>query len=168
MNASLFKTKAIAAAALVASLASTGAMAQSNLTPEAARNLVEPFYSMLTQPGTKDVRAIAEKFMAPEWKSYSDDSNFKGRDAFINQVMGFGKLIPDLKWDVREVLVSGDRIVVRSSISGTPVGPMFGTPTNGKTFQAMAIDIHTIRDGKSVTVHHVEDWASVLRQLSAK
>ena len=82
--------------------------------------------------------------------------------------MGFGKLIPDLKWEIREVMVSGDRIVVRSTLSGTPGGLMFGTPTNGKSSQALAIDIHTIQNGQSVKVHHIEDWASALRQLAVK
>lgn len=168
MNTSQLTTKTLSAAALAVAMVSTPALAQTALTSDAARQLVEPFYSMLTQPGTKDVRAIAEKFLAPEWKSYSDDTNFKGREAFINQVMGFGKLIPDLKWEIREVIVAGDRVVVRSNYSGTPQGPMFGMPTNGKSFQAMAIDIHTLQNGKSVTVYHIEDWASALRQLSVK
>lgn len=168
MNTSLFSSKTVAAAALAVTMASGSALAQSNLSTEAARQMVEPFYNMLTLPATKDVRGIAEKFLAPDWKSYSDDTNFKRREAFINQVMGFGKLIPDLKWEIRDVMVSGDRIVVRSTFSGTPSGPMFGTPTNGKSFQAMAIDIHTIQNGQSVKVHHIEDWASALRQLAVK
>jgi hypothetical protein len=30
----------------------------------------------------------------------------------------------------------------------------------------MTIDIHTVMDGKLVAAHHVEDWASAIRQLS--
>jgi hypothetical protein len=37
-----------------------------------------------------------------------------------------------------------------------------------KSFRVMTIDIHTIKDGKAVTAHHVEDWAGAIRQLSAK
>jgi hypothetical protein len=32
----------------------------------------------------------------------------------------------------------------------------------------MTIDIHTVRDGKLIAAHHVEDWASALRQLAAQ
>jgi predicted ester cyclase len=167
MTDSRLTSKALTAVALTATMASAPAIAQTALTPDAARQLVEPFYNMLTQPGTKDVRAIAEKFLAPEWKSYSDDTSFKEREAFIKQVVGFGTLIPDLKWEIRDIMVAGDRVVVRSTFSGTPSGPMFGMQTNGKSFQAMAIDIHTIQNGKSVTVYHIEDWASALRQLKA-
>ena len=84
------------------------------------------------------------------------------------QVTGFGKLIPDLTWDVKEVLVAGDRVIVRSEASGTPQGPFFGVPLGGKSFQIMTIDVHTVSDGKLVTAHHVEDWAGAIRQLTAK
>ena len=65
-------------------------------------------------------------------------------------------------------MVDGNRIIVRSVASGTPVGPFFGVPPSGKTFKIMTIDIHTIIDGKAITAHHVEDWAGALRQLSTK
>ena len=84
------------------------------------------------------------------------------------QAGGFGKLIPDLRWDIKDVLVDGNRIIVRSEASGTPVGPLFGVAPSGKSFKIMTIDIHTIKDGKAVAAHHVEDWAGAIRQLSAK
>ncbi len=65
-------------------------------------------------------------------------------------------------------MVHGDRIIVRSEASGTPAGPFFGVPPTGKSFKIMTIDIHTIKDGKAITAHHVEDWAGALRQLQAK
>ena len=34
-----------------------------------------------------------------------------------------------------------------------------------KSFRSMSIDIHTVENGKIVKVYHVEDWASVVRQL---
>ena len=40
-----------------------------------------------------------------------------------------------------------------------------GVPHGGRRFAVMTIDIHTVEDGKLVRAHHVEDWASALRQL---
>ena len=143
------------------------AWAQS-MTVEQARKQVTPFYEMLNQPATKDLKALSEQVLSPDWKSYSNEVDFKGRDGFVAQVTGFGKLIPDLKWDIKDVMVDGNRIIVRSEASGTPVGPFFGVAPSGKSFKIMTIDIHTISDGKAITAHHVEDWAGALRQLSAK
>lgn len=163
------KSTALSAATLVAAtLAPLSAASAQSLTVEQARQQIAPFYDMLNQPGTKDLKALADKALSPDWKSYNNETEFKGREAFVGQVTGFGKLIPDLKWDIKDVMVDGNRIIVRSEASGTPVGPFFGVQPTGKSFRIMTIDIHTIKDGKAITAHHVEDWAGALRQLSAK
>jgi predicted ester cyclase len=143
------------------------ASAQAVLNHAQARALIAPFYDMLNQPATKDLKAIAEAIIAPEWRSVGGPGDAKGREAFVGQVGGFGKLIPDLTWRIQDVLVDGDRIIVRGEASGTPVGPFFGVPVSGKSFRIMSIDIHTVKDGKLVEAHHVEDWASAMRQLRA-
>ena len=87
-----------AAALTVAAITTTTAWAQT-MTVEQARKQVAPFYEMLNQPATKDIKALSEQALSPDWKSYSSETDFKGRDAFVAQVGGFGKLIPDLRWD---------------------------------------------------------------------
>ena len=139
-----------------------------NLTAAQARAVVAPFYSMLNQPAGKDLKAIAEAIIAPQWRSFGAENNSKGREEFVAQVAGFGKLIPDLAWEIKDVLVDGNRVIVRGEASGTPAGAFFGVQHGGKSFRIMSIDIHTVENGKLVTAHHVEDWASAIRQLSAK
>ncbi|MEI8255468.1 MAG: ester cyclase [Deltaproteobacteria bacterium] len=136
---------------------------------ETARSIVSPFYDVLNTPATKQVAAIMGEIAADDWRSYASATASKSRDEFVAQVVGFGKLIPDLAWAITEILVAGeDRIIVRSEASGTPVGDFFGVPHGGKSFRIMTIDVHTFRDGKLRVAHHVEDWASAVRQLSAK
>ncbi len=50
-----------------------------------------------------------------------------------------------MKFDIKEVLVAGDRVIVRGEVTGTPAGDLFGVPHTGKSFRMMAIDIQTIR-----------------------
>lgn len=158
-------SKIVATAGLVA-LASSGGVYAQSLSLEQAHALLDPFYSALDMPATKDTRALVEKALAPDWKSYSNETEFKGREAFINQMIGLGKAIPDMRWEVKEMLVSGNRVIVRSIASGTPKGQFMGMPVSGaKSFSIMAVDVHTIADGKGVFAHHVEDWAGAMRQL---
>lgn len=135
---------------------------------ETAKITIAPFYDVLNRPATKNVAETIKNNVHPDWRSYSAETVSKGRDEFIAQVIGFGKLIPDLSWAIKEVLVDGDRVIVRSEATGTPAGEFFGVPHGGKSFRIMTIDIHTVKDGKLATAYHVEDWASALRQLSAK
>ena len=132
---------------------------------EQARKTIAPFYDSLNRPAEKDVRALVESAAAPGWRSYSAEDVSKSRDEFIQQVIGFGKLIPDLAWDIREVLADGSRIIVRSTASGTPAGDFMGVPHGGRRFSVMAIDVHTVEGGRLVAAYHVEDWSSALRQL---
>jgi predicted ester cyclase len=138
------------------------------MTPTSARSLLSPVYEALTRPGTRDVRALLESALAPEWLSYGSAGPPKTREEFVQQVTGFGRAIPDLAFEVIDVIVDGEKVVVRSEATGTPAGDFMGVPHSGRSFRIMTIDIHTVREGKSIAVHHVEDWATAMRQLAAK
>jgi len=133
------------------------------------KSVVEAFYSqILNGTSAADIADRAAKVLAPAWESIGDYSGkAKTREQFVQQLQGFGKLMPDLKWQVQEILKDGDRYIVRGRASGTPVGPFFGAPPSGKSFDIMSIDIHTIEKGMIARSYHVEDWASALRQLKA-
>lgn len=135
------------------------------MTRDDARSIIAPFYDALNAPASKDVRALVEGVASADWRSYSGEGVSKGREEFIQQATGFGRLIPDLAWEIKEVVADGDTIVVRSEASGTPAADFMGVPHGGKRFAIMTIDMHTLADGKLVRAHHVEDWAGALRQL---
>lgn len=135
------------------------------MTRDHVTSIIAPFYDALTIPSSKDVRALVERVASPDWRSFAGESASKSRDEFIQQVIGFGKAIPDLSWQIKEVFSDGDRIIVRSEASGTPAGDFMGVPHGGRRFAVMTIDIHTVTEGRLVRAHHVEDWAGAIRQL---
>ena len=92
----------------------------------------------------------------------------KSREAFIGQVGGFGKLIPDLNWEVQSMHADENSVTVRSRATGTPVKPFFGVDGQGRSFDIMTIDVHMMENARIVRSYHVEDWAGALRQLSGK
>ncbi|MEM7189850.1 MAG: ester cyclase [Pseudomonadota bacterium] len=139
------------------------------VAPAAAgqKAVVEPFYAFLSNAGSQTHAAAARATMADGWESIGDYSGkAKTADGFFKQLGGFSKLIPDMNWEMVEVIEAGDKVIVRGRATGTPVGPMFGVDGQGRSFDIMSIDIHTIKDGKIVQVHHIEDWSTALRQLS--
>jgi steroid delta-isomerase-like uncharacterized protein len=150
--------------ALVAFMTSP-AGAQS-LTVENARAIVTPFYEALNRPAGKDVVKLIEQATSPDWMTCGGNDACIPREKFLE---GFNSRVgasPDLKWEIKEVLIAGDRVVVRGEASGTPTGVFRGIPASGKSFKIMSIDIHTIEDGKIKRSYHVEDWAGAMRQLS--
>lgn len=130
---------------------------------------VGKFYDFLSNPGSEAHAEALKTAVAEDWQSIGDYSgDAKSREAFIGQLGGFSKLIPDLNWAVEEMIVAGDRIIVRGRATGTPVGPLFGVDGQGRGFEIMSIDIHTLEDGMIVRSYHIEDWAGALQQLSGR
>jgi len=132
--------------------------------------VVQTFYDFLSDPGSQQQAEAFKASTSEEWESIGDYSGKnKTRDEFVGQVSGFfAKLMPDLNWEVQEMIQEGNKVVVRSRATGTPTGPLFGVDGGGKSFDVLTIDIHTIENGKIIRTYHVEDWAGALQQLRAK
>lgn len=63
----------------------------------------------------------------------------------------------------------GDKVVVRSVATGSPRGDFMGLHLGGsRSFRMMAVDIHTVERGRIRRVHHVEEWLTAIKQLSAR
>jgi predicted ester cyclase len=151
--------------ALVAFLSSS-AGAQTP-TVEKARAIVTPFYEALNLPAGKDAVKLIEQATSPDWMTCGSNDACIPRENFIEGFKRRGDALPDVKWEIKEVLIAGDRIIVRGETSGTPSGVFRGILASGKSFKIMSIDIHTIEDGKIERSYHVEDWAGAMRQLSS-
>jgi ketosteroid isomerase-like protein len=161
-----FALLSLAAAMLTAASA---ASAQS-LTEQQARAAIAPWYSLFNVAGRGDVRAIQEQILTEDYQSCSGylPGECWGRDTSIKVVSNFASTIPDMRFDIKEMLVAGDRVIVRGEVTGTPSGELFGVPHSGKSFRMMAIDIQTIKDGRITKTFHMENWLSAIGQLRAK
>ena len=135
---------------------------------ESARASVAPFYEALTAAPGRDVSNLFTRVTAPDWQSCGANEACRNRDQVIAAVTGLQQVVPDLKWEIREILVSNNRVIVRGEATGTPASDFMGVPESGKSFKLMSIDVHTIEGGKLTRSYHVEDWMGAVRQLTAK
>lgn len=130
------------------------------------KEIVRPFYTeCLTVNASTDVAQKMGAILADRFQS-KGSVDVKSKEQLIGQIQFFWKLVPDLKWEIQEMIQEGNQVVVRSIASGTPNGNFMGVPTDGtRSFQTMTIDIHTVENGQVVEVHHLEDWSTAMRQL---
>ncbi|HXR44993.1 MAG TPA: ester cyclase [Pseudolysinimonas sp.] len=91
----------------------------------------------------------------------------QGPAGMPDQIAGFRYVMPDYTVIHEDVLVSGDRVTVRNTVTGTHQGAFMGHEPTGRRIEMRTIDIHEIRDGRIVTTWHLEDFAGLLAQLSA-
>lgn len=130
---------------------------------------VQVFYDFLSNPGSQDHADAFREITAEGWESIGGYSGTnKTSDAFVGQLGGFAKLIPDLAWAVQDMHQDGNVLTVRSRATGTPAGPLFGVDGKGRSFDILTIDVHHIEGGKIARTYHVEDWAGALQQLSGR
>ncbi len=156
------------ACAAVAAMGLLASSARAELSAETARASVAPFYKALNAEFANDSPELIRQATAPQWVSCRGNDICNTRDEVIAGIGQRLKSVPDLKWEIKEVLVSGNQVTVRGEATGTPAGEFMGAPHTGKSFKLMSIDVHTLEDGKMVRSYHIEDWLGAVRQLSAK
>ncbi len=133
---------------------------------EDLKQLVRLFYTQcLTVNPDTQVAEVMGRILAEGFLS-KGSTEAKNKAQLIGQIQFFWKLIPDLKWEIQEMIAEGNQVVVRSLASGTPNGNFMGVQTDGtQSFKTMTIDIHTVENGQVVEVHHLEDWATAIKQV---
>jgi predicted ester cyclase len=159
--------KRIFAAGVLMAAGLTVLCARADTGAEAARAAVAPFYKALNAEFAKDRADLVRQATAPEWVSCRGNDICNTREEVIAGIGARLKSVPDLKWQIKDVLVSGNEVTVRGEATGTPSGEFFGAPHTGKSFKVMSIDVHTLQNGKMVRSWHIEDWMGAVRQLGA-
>jgi predicted ester cyclase len=74
---------------------------------------------------------------------------------------------PDRKQDTLDCFGEGDRVMIRSRMTGTNKGglPWFGIPANDRTVDVEYISIYRLEDGKVVESWAQMDLAKMMQQL---
>jgi predicted ester cyclase len=157
-----------AVCAAVAALGLMASSARAEISAEAARDSVAPFYKALNAEFANESAELIKQSTAPQWISCRGNDICNSRDEVIAGIGQRLKSVPDLKWEIKEILVSGNQVTVRGEATGTPAGEFMGAPHTGKSFKLMSIDVHTLEGGKMVRSYHIEDWLGAVRQISAK
>ena len=143
---------------------------KSSVNESEIKSTVQKFYDALSTKPTENSAAEIAKWMDSEWNSTPTPPGGPKLEGFVKTLNMFHGMIPDLNWEVKEMLIDGNRVTVRSIATGTPNSPeghFFGVPTDGsKSFKIQTIDIHTVENGKMTIGFHTEDWASAIQQVT--
>jgi len=138
------------------------------MTKDEVNLIVAPFYRQALTVNTDSTpAAVLDRILAPDFQSINSQE-VKDKATLINQVVFFWQLIPDLVWAPQDLVIGADgrKVAVRAVATGTPKGKFMGLDCDGsRSFKIDTTDIHEIQNGQIIRVHHLEDWATALRQL---
>src|SRR5258708_23448766 len=118
------------------------------MTVKKARTIVTPFYEALNRPPEKDVVKLLEQATSSDRMSCGGNDTCVPREKFIGGFKSLSAALPDLKWEINEVLIARDRIIVRGEGPQTPSGAFLVTPPSRKRLKRIAIDVHTTEHRK--------------------
>ncbi len=88
-----------------------------------------------------------------------------GREGVKHILVELTTTFPDLQVTIEEILQDGNKVIVRSAITGTQRETFMGFPAKNRKMTIQAVDIHEFQDGKIVRTWHTEDWMTGLHQL---
>lgn len=126
---------------------------------------VRAFYDALT---TGDA-ALVDCAVSATWTNTpSAPGTPAGPDGLKPGVTGLRMSFDQYAFTTEDVIVSGDKVVVRSMVTANQTGDFLGVKGGGNPAMFQTIDIHQLgADGKIAQSWHVEDWLSFLFQRGA-
>ncbi|MFM0169865.1 ester cyclase [Paraburkholderia sediminicola] len=110
---------------------------------------------------------LLEKILAPNWIDIpSPPAVPHGPEAAKAAMAMLISAFPDFDIKIEDIVQEGNKVVVRSNITGTQRQAFAGLPATGRSMKIQAVDIHEINNGKIVRTWHTEDWMTGLRELN--
>ncbi|EPH9714491.1 ester cyclase [Enterobacter kobei] len=91
----------------------------------------------------------------------------QGPEGAILASRAFRTAVPDLRCDVEQMIISGNRVVSHLHFHGTFTGTFGELKGKGQKIGFIATDIYEINDGKIVANWHIEDNLTLMKQLGA-
>ena len=114
----------------------------------------------------KQDSALLDKILSEQWIDIPPAPGQPSGPAGAKKILvELSETFSDLRVAIQEVLEDGNKVIVRSEISGTQKAPFLDFPSKNRKLAIQAIDIHEIKDGKIVRTWHSEDWMTGLHQL---
>lgn len=110
-----------------------------------------------------------DEFLAPNFveREVLPPGTPSGREGVKQLTMMFRTAFPDFNVSIDDMIAEGDKIVARTTWSGTQKGEFMGIPSSGKRVSFNVIDIIRISDGKGVEHWGVMDSSALMQQIGA-
>ena len=90
-----------------------------------------------------------------------------GREGVKAMTSMMRSAFPDFKATIDDILADGDKVVIRTTWSGTQKGEFMGMPATGKRMSIGVIDIIRVSNGKFVEHWGQMDAMGMMQQLGA-
>lgn len=110
--------------------------------------------------------AAVDELMAPDFVLHLNTADIPGPEGFKGFLAGLHEAFPDVHYEIQDIAVDGDRVIVRWTVSGTQQGVFNGIPATGLPIAGVpGISWLRIENGQIAEVWVVVDTLTLLMQI---
>lgn len=128
------------------------------------RQVIHRYFDEVWNRGQLDV---LDELLAPDYVNHSSSlpDSPRGPSGVKPIVTAMRKAFPDLHYTIEKIVIGPDAVAVRTRMSGTFTGDLFGLPPTGKRFEVTQMTMEEFLDGKIVAHWRNTDELAMLKQL---
>ena len=128
------------------------------------RELIETYFEEVWSKGKVE---LLDELVTPGYINHTPSSPnpARGPAGLKPIILEMRKGFPDLNYEIKDLIITSDRIVARTIVRGTHVGKLWGMQPTKKKFEVSQINIEYIEDGKIAEHWRVTDEHALLNQL---
>ncbi len=108
---------------------------------------------------------VVDELIADTYVNHSLPAPAPGAEGFKHVIQLFVAAFPDMRVDIDDVLVDGDKVAGRGRWSGTHQGEFMGIPATGKHVSVAFMDIWRAEGGRWVENWVQMDFLGMMQQL---
>lgn len=125
------------------------------------------FHRFVEEVFNKGNMGTIDEFLAPNFveREVLPPGTPSGREGVKLLTTMFRTAFPDFHVSIDDLIAEGDKIVARTTWTGTQTGEFMGIPPSGKRVSFDVIDIIRVSDGKCVEHWGVMDSSAMMQQL---
>jgi len=120
--------------------------AKEQITEEEAKALMDRYMKATNEADLASIDEVCSPEFVLHTPAYPEP--IVGIEGYKTFVTNTSKAFSDFNCTIEELIVKGDRIWSRFTITGTNTGPLGGIPATGKKFKVSGLAITRIADGK--------------------
>lgn len=109
--------------------------------------------------------SAADNYWGKDFKNVFAPQFAHGPDGMKDQVEYFLNAFDSFHFEIKDMMIDGDRISVWAEITGKHTGELFGIRPTGKEVKFREAAWYTLKDGKLDEVYPFVDWNTLFEQL---
>jgi predicted ester cyclase len=131
---------------------------------QTAETLARRYFNEVWNEGKVDV---LDELLSPDYINHTPSAGSPppGPNGLKPIVLAIRRAFPDLHFDIEDVVVGPDEMAIRTTMTETHEGDLFGIAPTHRRVTVMQIQIERVENGRIVEHCRVTDELTLMRQL---